>query len=243
MLRRRMVEVLLGHPARFVRNFLEIAARPMPRRGHISNRILDGHTLKHLRKDSSRQAMDTDAILAALSLGLEQLSPLRLAYHGKSMPGLNKIKLAGISSASGLTVLSPFQHPYLVAFAQSLPEQMLRPLAAGAGTATGKRVLMRVVEKRGLLPPEVIYQPKASPVAGMADRWYMGPLKGFMLMRMESLPFVYDKPFARGLLAFKPMEELFRKRVSLGDYVLNAPAMLVTYAAFNDARRRECGKS
>lgn len=242
ILRRRMVEILLGHTARFARNFLAIAARPMPRRGHISNRILDGYSLGYLRKDSPLQAMDTEAILASLSLGLEQLSPLRLAYHGKSMPGLNKTKLAGISSASGLTVLSPFQHPHLVEFAQSLPERMLRPLASGVGSATGKRVLMRAVEQKGLLPPEVIYQPKASPVAGMADRWYMGPLKTYLLRRMESLPFDHDRAFARGLLAFKPLEELFRKQVSLGNYVLNAPAMLATYAAYNDSRRRECGK-
>lgn len=243
ILRRRMVERLLGHTARFARNFLAIAARPMPRRGHVSNRILDEHSLNHLRKEAPRQAMDTDTILAALSLDLGQLSPLRLAYHGKSMPGLNRTKLAGISAASGLTVLSPFQHPHLVEFAQSLPEQMLRPLALGAGSATGKRVLMRVAELKKMLPPEIIYQPKASPVAGRADQWYMGPLKDFLLKRMECLPFDHDQSFARGLLAFKPVEELFRKKISLGNYVLNAPAMLVTYAAYNDPRRRGCGKS
>lgn len=242
ILRQRMVETLLGHPARFVRNILAIAARPMSRRGHISNRILDRHSLQHLRKDFPHQAMDTESILAALALGLEHLSPLRLAYHGKSMPGLNKIKLAGGSSASGLTVLSPYQHPRLVEFARSLPEQMLRPIAADANAATGKRVLMRMAEQKKLLPPEIIDQPKASPVAGMADSWYMGQLKDFLLTRMEYLPFEHDQAFARGLLTYKPIEDLFRKKISLGNYVLNAPAILVTYAAYNDPRRGKPGR-
>jgi asparagine synthetase B (glutamine-hydrolysing) len=241
LLGRRAVERRLGHAARFVRNVLRVAGRPMPRRGHIANRILDEQALCFLRKDTPRQAMEPEAVLAALSLELATLSPLRLAYHGKSAPGLNKLKLAGVSAASGLSVLSPFQHPDLVAFARSLPERMLRPSESDADSATGKRLLMRAVEKMALLPREVIYQRKASPVAGMADAWYMGPLRGFMLGRMASLPFDYDRQYAGELLAFKPLEEVFRKRISLGHYVLNAPALLLTYAAFNDDRHRRCG--
>ena len=229
----RVIEMVFGHFARFCRNFIEIAARPMPRRGHISNRIFDKQSLNHLRKSAQYQAISTETILASLSLGLEQMTPLRLAYHGKSMPGLNKTKLAGASSASGLTVLSPFQHPHLVAFGQSLPEEMLRPDCIGIEGNTGKRLLMRTVEKRGLLPPEIIYQPKASPVAGMADYWYMSSLKEFMLSQMQSLPFDYDGSFTVGLLSEKWPERIFRKKISLGDYIMNAPSLLVTYAAYN----------
>lgn len=241
VLRQRMVESLLGQPARFIRNFLAIAARPMPRRGHISNRILDEFSLAWLRKDSPRQAVDPETVLASLSMGLEDLSPLRLAYHGKSMPGLNRTKLAGASAASGMTVLSPFQHPDLIEFAHSLPEWMLRPRQGENGKATGKLLLMRAVEKRGLLPPNIIYQPKASPVAGMADDWYMGTLKGYLLDSMRSLPFAYDEAYVRRLLDFKSLEDIFRKKLSLGNYVLNAAAMLVTYAAFNNPLRDKCG--
>lgn len=242
ILRQRAIEDFFGQAARFTRNFLNIAGRPYPRRGHISNRILDEYSLGHLRKDTPTQAVDSEVVLTALSLGLEGTPQLRLAYHGKSMPGLNKTKLAGVSSVTGLTVLSPFQHPQLVAYAQSLPEQMLRPLAGGVGTDTGKRVLMRAVENKGLLPPKVIYQKKASPIAGMADNWYMGPLNKVLLAQMESLPFPYDRFFARGLLRFRMVEELFRRKVSLGSYILNAPALLATYATFNDPRSRGCGK-
>ncbi len=233
VLGRRSVEGVLGQPARFVRNFLRIALRPMPRRGHISNRVFDERSLSFLRSERVLQAVESETVLAALATGLEHLSPLRLAYHGKSMPGLNKVKLAGSSASSGLTVLSPFQHPHLVAFARSLPETMLRPRPGEVGSATGKRVLMRAVERRGVLPAEIIYQRKASPVAGMADDWYLGPLRPFMLERMEQLPFAYDRAYAASLLHGTWFESLFRRRISLGSYVLTAPAMLVTYAAFH----------
>lgn len=238
----RQIEMWLGHFARFTRNFLTIALRPMPRRGHISSRIFDEVSLKHFRTDSPPQAMDPETILASLSLTLQTLSQLRLAYHGKSMPGLNKTKLAGASSASGLTVLSPFQHPYLTAFGHSLPDEMLRPHSLTQSDEMGKHLLMKTVEEKGLLPPEVIYQPKRSPVSGMADQWYMGPLKDFMLAGMKNLPFAYDESFVVHLLSEKKAETLFRERVSLGDYVLNAPALLATYASYNNPARKGGGK-
>lgn len=241
VLGRRFVEDHMGHAARFIRNFLAISGRPMPRRGHVSNRILDEYALRNLRKDVPRQAVDPETILAALSMDLGGLSPLRLAYHGKSMPGLNKTKLAGISSVSGLTVLSPFQHPDLVAFAKSLPESLLR--SSSENSSNGKLLLMRTVDRKALLSREVIYQRKASPVAGMADQWYMGPLKELMLRLVNTLPFDFDRQTVQRMLAFKPIEHLFRLRISLGHYVLNAPALLATYATFNDERRRRCDTS
>jgi asparagine synthetase B (glutamine-hydrolysing) len=238
ILRQRLVEILLGHLVRFLRNFLNIAGRPMPRRGHISNRILDEHSLMFLRKDFPRQAMDPEAVLASLSIGLEGMSPLRLAYHGKSMPGLNRAKNMGATTASGLTLLSPYQHPALVSFVQSLPEAMLRrPKVKRGDLNLGKWLLMRVAEKKGLLPRKIIYQKKDTPVAGMADYWYMGPMKEFILLQMDSLPFVYDAFYVRNLLDSKFAENLFRRKFSAGSFVLKAPALLVTYAAFNN---RQC---
>lgn len=240
MLGRPIAERLFGHAARFVRNFLTIASRPMPRHGHISNRIFDKYSLRQLRKEPIHQAMDSEAILASLSLKLGHMSPVRLAYDGKSMPGLNKTKLAGASSASGMTVLSPFQHPHLVAFARTMPEHMLRPNAGSRSSVTGKYLLMRATEKMKLLPPEIIHQPKHSPVGGMVDYWYMDTLKEFMFEQISNLPFAYDEAYVHGLLKPRLAEEIFRKKVSLGDYILKAPSLLATYAAYNNPQRGNC---
>ena len=234
------IERLFGHTARFTRNFLTIASRPMPRRGHISNRIFDRYSLRQLRKEKIHQAMDSESILASLSLNLGQMSPVRLAYDGKSMPGLNKTKLAGASSASGMTVLSPFQHPHLVAFARTMPEHMLRPNTDSRESVTGKYLLMRAVERKKVLPPEIIHQPKQSPVGGMVDYWYMDTLKEFLLEQISNLPFDYDEAYVRSLLKPRLVDELFRKKVSLGDYILKAPSLLATYAAFNRPQRGKC---
>lgn len=130
-------------------------------------------------------------------------------------------------------MLSPFQHPHLVEFTKSLPERLLRANTDGTGSKTGKRLLMQSADQCHLLPAKVIYQRKASPVAGMADYWYMYELRPFMLEGIKSLPFEFDMPFVSRMLSFNIFEELFRKKISLGDYVFTAPSLLFTYASFN----------
>jgi hypothetical protein len=235
----KIFETAFGQPVRFIRNFLNIACRPMPRRGHISNRIIDDGTLRHLRKGESPQRVDSETILAGLSLDMGSMPLFRLAYHGKSMPGLNKVKQHGSVTMSGLNILSPFQHPAVVAFGQSLPENLLRSSSKKTADTQGKQVLMEMSETRELLPQEIIYQKKDSPVKGMTDSFYMGPLKQDILDAFRSLPFDYDEAFAQRMLKPKYAESLFRRNLSIGEYVMNAPAMLATYAAFNTSGKQE----
>ena len=93
---------------------------------------------------------------------------------------------------------------------------------------------MQMAEKTKLLPQEIIYQKKASPVAAPVDYWYMGPLREFMLNSLSDLPFDYDQKYVRDLLQPKLAEELFRQHVSIGHYAFNAIALLVTYASFTE---------
>ena len=97
---------------------------------------------------------------------------------------------------------------------------------------TGKYILMQMVERTKLLPPEIIYQKKASPVAAPVDQWYMGTLKEFMLTSLSDLPFRYSHEYVHDLVKPKHAEELFRKYVSIGHYAFNAIALLVTYSSF-----------
>jgi asparagine synthetase B (glutamine-hydrolysing) len=225
------LERFLGHPIRFLRNFVNIAKRNPLERGHISNRTFDEVSLKRLRLGRMpNQAVDVETILSSLVIGLETLSPLRLAYHGKSMPGLNKSKHEGASNSAGVSIHSPFLHPRIQNFAKNLPESLLRP--KNKPSDTGKYILMQMAEKYNLLPSEIIYQKKASPVASPVDHWYSGILKKFILEFVKELPFEYDNYYIERLLKPKFTEKLFREHISIGSNTSNAVAVLLTYASF-----------
>ncbi len=227
----RLVEDYLGHVARFLRNLVTISGRSMPVRGHISSRIFDSVSLSRLRKGSNpSQAEDTEESLVRLARGLEHLTPIRLAYLGKSAVGLNKTKVEGCTAASGLTLQSPFQHPRIVALARALPDHLLRPEGQSASNAPGKHVLMRMAEIKNLLPPEIIYQAKASPVRAPVDAWYASDLKQHLLDTINKLPFPVDQTYINGLLRPRLAEKIFRKRIGLGHYASHAASLIVTYA-------------
>ena len=228
-----IIEKRFGHTYRLARNVVTILGRRMPVRGHISSRIFDELSLSRLRLDMpSSQEKGIEDILFELAKGLESLSPLRLAYHGKATPGLNKNKHEGSSNYSGITIQSPFIHPLMVQTGSGLSEDLLRPREKTKSYTTGKYILMKMVERTKLLPQEIIYQKKASPVAAPVDQWYMGPLKEFMLTSLSDLPFRYSHEYVNDLVKPKYAEELFRKYVSIGHYAFNAIALLVTYSNF-----------
>jgi hypothetical protein len=203
----------------------------MPVRGHITNRIFDELSLSRLRiGPSPYQEKHAEEILSELARGLENLSPLRLAYHGKASPGLNRNKVEGSSAYSDITIQSPYLHPKMVQIGSSLPEELLRPKEKTKSLMTGKYILMKMAEKTKLLPQEIIYQKKASPVAAPIDRWYMEALREFLLTSLSTLPFDYNQQYISNLVRPKLAEELFRKHVSLGHYAFNAISLLATYA-------------
>jgi asparagine synthase (glutamine-hydrolysing) len=231
-LRPAFVEAQLGHVARLGRNVIENLGREMPVRGHITARIFDATSLGRLRRGNDPpQEKPVEAILAELAAGLGELSALRLAYHGKAAVGLNKAKVEGCSAATGLTLQSPYQHPALAAFARSLPDELMRPKEDTRAKATGKHILMRMAEEYELLPAEIIYQTKASPVTAPVDAWYTAELKTDLLLAIDRLPFEHDRRYVETMLRPKFAEELFRRHVGLGRYTSHAISLLATYAA------------
>lgn len=228
----QLLEYFFGHPIRFARNIFTIAQRPWPRRGHISNRIFDSVSLAYLRSKRPAISIDTEDLLASFSTRLNHLTPLRLAYHGKTMPGLNKAKLGSGSASAGITILSPFQHPALTELSLSIPENLLRP-SNSKSSINGKFLLMHAIERKKVLNRKIIYQKKASPVAGMADSWYMGSLYDFLFSIYGNLPFKWNQQYVKRMLSPKFAEKLFREKLSLGAYIHTAPALLATYASFN----------
>jgi hypothetical protein len=94
-----------------------------------------------------------------------------------------------------------------------------------------------MAERSELLPPEIIYQPKASPVTAPVDYWYRGPLRTDLLRLVEDLPFAYDENYVATLLKPKLAEEVFRRYGTIGRYASHAMSLLVTYASFARAAR------
>jgi hypothetical protein len=226
-----LIEDHAGHVARFARNYLRVLSRAQPARGHISNRIFDEHSLRRVRRTAPPpQDDDPERILETLAQGLERLSPLRLAYHGKASVGLNKIKLEGSACTAGITIQSPYQHPRMTAFGAALPEALLRNAGDTDTAVTGKYIFFRMIEAKGYLPRAMVYQRKASPVNAPVDYWYMGELRPFILDMMKDLPFPYDAAYIEQMLTLKGPEEWFRSRISLARSIFHPVGMLATYA-------------
>lgn len=226
------LERRIGHPYRVARNVSRILQREMPTRAHVASCILDSFALEQLRGPAPPPDRETEDILRELARGKEDVDPVRLAYQGRSYVGLNKNKLEGSGDLSGVAILSPFLHPGMARFAATLPDDLSRPKEKTKSEATGKYALMQMAERKGYLPMEMIYQAKRSPVTAPVDQWYLGPLREFMLSRLEGLPFEVDSRYAASLVSPKLTEDLFRDHVGLGRFATHAINVLVTHAAF-----------
>ena len=226
------LEQRLGEPVRILRNIITILGRHEPTRGHITNRVFDDITLSRIRQGPPpSQRRPSEAVLEDLATGTEKLSALRRAYHGKSIPGLNATRNEGAVSRFGVTVQSPYTHPLMKEFAQTLPEELFRPKTKTKSRATGKYILMKMAEAHKLLPKQLIYQPKASPVTSLVDYWIMDDLRSTIEDQVKYLPFDYDAEWLRHLYTPKLAEDIFRSR-TLGHFSFKAICLLCTYAAY-----------
>ncbi len=230
----RWLERRLGHALRLARAVLSASGRRMPARGHIVHCILDERSLNHLRSSGApEQRIEIESELERLAAPHVDEDVIRIAFAAKRCVGLNRMRNEGASTATGVTLRSPYQHPDLRQAAASLPLELLRPARENEASAIGKYILARMAEEHQLLPPELIYQPKASPITAPVDYWYMGALRDDVLELFESLPFAVDEQFAADLLRPKLAEQLLRDHYGIGHYCMHAVSMLATYAAFN----------
>ncbi|MEO1000416.1 MAG: asparagine synthase-related protein, partial [Pseudomonadota bacterium] len=119
----------------------------------------------------------------------------------------------------------------LKALALALPEDLLRPSAAGQKIETGKYALSRMARESGLLPDAVIDQPKVAAVDAPIDAWYAGPLRARMEGWLAGLPFRAHPASVRAMLSGTGVERLF-KRMFRERVMSHAPSLLATYARF-----------
>ncbi len=226
------VERALGHPARVARNVLHILDREEPVRGYLAARTFDPLSLARLRGEATPEAADVESILAELAAPTDGMTPLRRAYAAKGKVGLNRAKLAGAATRSGMVVRSPFMHEALIAAASRIPESLLRGSDSSLRLELGKRALIELAMQRDLLPAEVIHQPKRSPVHAPVDLWYRGPLRELVLRRLAALPFAVSRREAEILLAFPAPQRLYRRWLTIDRFTSHQIGLLVSYAAF-----------
>jgi asparagine synthetase B (glutamine-hydrolysing) len=239
MAARPALERRLGHPYRVALSMLRGLHRRMPARGYLSFRILDEVSLRQLRADAPpAAARDTEALINELSAPFAGLPSLRLAYLGKAAVSPNRNKMIGSADASGITIQSPYLHAGLKNFAVRLPEELMRPKDRTRSRVTGKYVLMKMAEEKGLLPPAIIYQPKMAAVDAPIDEWYAGPMRPLLLEMMDGLPFSVDSKYANRLLDGKLSERLFKRYVMVDKVISHAASLLATYAAFTGLARK-----
>ncbi len=230
---RPLLDRRLGHPYRVALNILRSLKLAMPARGYLSFRIMDEISLRQLRRGQSPSAeKPIEALVNELSAPFASLPSLRLAYQGKAAVSPNRNKLIGSSDRAGVTILAPYMHPGLKNFAISLPETLMRPRRNSKSRITGKYILMRMAEEKGLLPPSIIFQKKVAAVDAPVDAWYDGPLRQTMLDIYKNLPFEYDVAYVSRLLDTKFSETLYKRFVMTDKVISHAASLLATYATF-----------
>lgn len=231
-----LVEGRLGHVARVGRSALRASLLRGTASRHLPTQYLDDVALARLRGDAPPQAEHVDDVRYRLAEASGLTDPARLAVDGNALTGQSQSKVEGAVARAGTGVVSPFTHPRFRSVIAALPADQQRPEGPLRG-AEGKPVLQRAAERAGLLPPEVIYQPKQSPTTGPIDQWYAGPLRATVLDLLEGLPFEPDRAYLDEILRPKRLEDLYRRKVAISRHTYQAIGLLASYAAFTRLAR------
>jgi asparagine synthetase B (glutamine-hydrolysing) len=223
----------LGHVARTARSVLNASMLDYPASGHLPTQYLDEVSLRRLRNDDGPYAPETVAeIRTRLASGMEGMDPTRLAFVGYGATGASRVKVDSAIMRSGVAQYTPYKDPAVVREVMNLPQSVLLP-EGSTRRDLGKQYLIDAVLTAGMLPEEVVLQPKLSPSTSPIDYWFMNELRSDVLEQLESLPFEWDRGYVENLLRPKRAEDWYRKRIALSPHALQAVGMLVTYAAFS----------
>jgi len=236
--RSKYMERKIGQPYRIFRHMLSLLRRKKSYRSYITACITDRYTLEFLTAGQQSAEHDhTDEIIVDLTDKVNDDNYQRMAYAGKNLVGLNKNKLAGSSESAGLIIQSPYLHGRIKTFSESLPDTFwLRKTNQGV---SGKFLLARMAEEKKLLPAEVIYQTKMSPVFSPVDDWYMSTLRAYILDKLENLPFPADPGFVDDLLRPKLSEKIYKRAITIDNLCSQLIGLLVTYALFFSVPRND----
>lgn len=226
----------LGYAGRMARNILLALSRKMPARGFVAHRIFDEYTLQRLSTVFPLSLeKNVEQNLEVLAEKHAPLTPVRLAFKGKAMVGSGRLKVEGSAMCNGIVIQSPYWDMQLRAFASRLDDALLRPPEKEKRSAIGKFVFVEMARKKQILPDEIIFQKKASPVTAPVDTWYSSSLQQQLFEYVNDAPFKVDKSYLKTVLKPKIMESLIRKR-TLGRYLYHPISLIATYSRFFDGK-------
>lgn len=226
------VENLLGYSGRIARNIFLVLGRKLPVRGFVANRIFDEFSLNNISQEFNKDTeKHTEECLGRVAHEFESLSLVRLAFKGKSMVSTTRNKTEGASISNGVVLQSPYNDVQLKHFAVSISEELLRPTIKKKARHIGKYAFVEMVRKNKLLPEEMIFQKKASPVTSSVDFWFMGALRTDICKYMTNCPFEVREKYIQNMLRTRKLDNYFRKK-TLGRYLLQPVSLLSTYSRF-----------
>lgn len=222
----------LGHPYRVGMSLLRATARPMPTRAFLSFRVLDETSVRALRQgDRPAQAEDIEAMLARLASPHAGTSIQRLGYAAKALVSPNRAKMLAAADVAGVIVHAPYLHPGLKGFAAKIPDHLLRLEGESRLRDPGKACLMRMAERHGLLPSEVIHQPKLAAIDSPIDEWFAGPLRPALRQALAGLPFDPEPRLLEALIGTTAAERLYKRHLGSTRVISDAISLLATYGA------------
>lgn len=230
------VERSLGHPYRVALGMLRAASDPVELRDFLSFRIFDRLSISQLK--AGAKPAEVAGLAAELSAPHADLPPLRRGYLGKAAVSPNRSKMIASADATGVAILAPYMHPRLKAFATALPVNFLR--ADGDGNVSGKRILSKMAVESGLLPAEIVHQPKMAAVDAPVDAWYAGPMRKELQRIFADLPFATDRKYLDRLLDEKFAERMFKRHFMTDKVISHGVSLLATYARFAAMTKQDC---
>ena len=227
------LENRLGRPYTVGLHLLRSIGRDMPQRGLLTFQIMDANSVRRIQGDDYTAAPeDNETLLKKLAAPFASKTPDRIAYSGKSLLSPNLSKMIGTSDSTGTVIQAPYLHPGLKQLALNLPDELCRPNGKEETKITGKYILMRMAEKKKMLPRETIYQKKVSAVDAPLDEWLKHDLKDECSEFLKDLPFKMNPSSKNALFKNKFIEELHRKHIASDNLTVHALSLLLSYSRF-----------
>lgn len=233
LLTHEWAERQLGHVYRLLQRIIRNRALAKRIRQYLMFRVLDESTLNHLFAWPLNEVeQQVERAVYEVAARIPDVSDTVLAYEGRDHIVPNRLKLSGVMDSSGLPIATPFLHPLVRDFVRSMPESLLRPSGAATRKTLGKDILLETAHEAGLLPYEVIYQPKHAAVDGPLDRWYAEELRGMLTELILRVGPVHDQRNLDALLDELPIERLYRRRFSVDSITSHAASLLASYGSY-----------
>lgn len=222
-------EKYLGHIGRVILSLISSTRHSKKDRALYSFQLFDIFLQRKLTNTVPNTNDEVARHFSSVSESTKNLSYEHKLYMAKSFISPNRCKLVSASDSSGLSIHSPYLHPYVTEFSRMLSVDELRPKGIKEASE-GKYLLMKMAEHAGLLPKEVIYQPKLAAICSPIDSWLASELREFSLEKFASLPFDYDKQYVNRLLDDMWAEKLYKKWFAKDGVVSIGASLLLTYA-------------